>query len=409
MDHREPEGQRIHLKNTPTQVEEFQDLEKKHSKNFSVIGLLAIALIVLFFLSLVFIVPYDQFAFTPSWIFTHVQDRFTQFYLIISGKNDEFLKVFCQYIAVMLAGCALSVTGGVFKGSFKNVLAGPSTMGVMSGGTLGALVYILLFTVSETQAEEGKTAALAEYASHSIIEAYGTQLFILVGSFLAVGLVMGIALAAGRGKVSGTAMIMSGTVLSSLTSSVFMMVQYYMILTDPSDTRIETLQDLMMGSFNNIENFLDIALFGIPIIVCIVICMSVSGRLNLLSLGEDEARSMGIDTGFYRNMMIIVGTVLTAIVIAFCGRIGFLGFMVPMVARKLVGPDMKKLIPCSALIGALMLTVVFDVAYICGLTDYMNLFTSSIGGIVMVIVIMRKGGKPDAVKQGPAAGNMGIR
>jgi iron complex transport system permease protein len=101
---------------------------------------------------------------------------------------------------------------------------------------------------------------------------------------------------------------------------------------------------------------------------------------------------MGVNIHTLRIAMIAVGTVLTAVVVAFCGRIGFIGFMIPLVGRKFVGPGMERLLPASMLLGSILLLVVYDLAYIAGLTSYLNLFTSSIGGVVLLVTLLKKGG-----------------
>jgi iron complex transport system permease protein len=79
-------------------------------------------------------------------------------------------------------------------------------------------------------------------------------------------------------------------------------------------------------------------------------------------------------------------------VVAFCGHIGFIGFMIPLVGRKFVGPGMERLLPASMLLGSILLLVVYDLAYIAGLTSYLNLFTSSIGGVVLLVTLLKKRG-----------------
>jgi iron complex transport system permease protein len=186
-----------------------------------------------------------------------------------------------------------------------------------------------------------------------------------------------------------------------------MVIQYYIILKDPTDTRVEEIQDLMMGSFNDVTTGRTILLMAVPIVLCLALLLALRGKLELLGLGE-EAETMGVPVARYRNLTILLGTVLTAVVVAFCGRLGFLGFMIPLVGRKLVGPGLRKLLPVSLLIGSILLTVVFDVAYICGLTDYLNLFTSSIGCTVMLVTLLcRKGGQGNDAFPGRTPARMG--
>lgn len=390
-------SQRIHL-NIDTETQEtaaFRASERRRGEKMSPVAMLCIALFFLFWASLLFLVPYTEWNFSPAWVFQTVQQRFSQLYLFFYGKNSAFGPAFWQQLSVITVGAALAATGAVFQGSFRNVLAGPSTMGVMAGGTLGFIIYLLLFTTSTTEAVH-TTADLEAYSSRSFGEIYGQQICILIGCVCAVALVVTIATAAGRGRLSPSAMILSGTVFSAFVSNINLLVQYDIIANDPSDSRIEAIKDMNMGNFNKITCWLDFVLLAVPIIVCLVVLILIRGKLNLLSLGEEEATTMGMNVQLYRRIMIGIGTVLTAVVVAFCGHIGFLGFMVPLVSRKLSGPDMRTLLPVSMLMGGIILTVVFDVAYIVGMTDYMNIFTSIIGSFYMVYTLIRmkkKGGQ----------------
>lgn len=401
-DRPERENVRIHL-NIDKEAQEtaaFRARERRRGEKMSAVAMLCIALFFLFWASLLFLVPYTEWNFSPAWVFQTVQQRFSQLYLFFYGKNSAFGPSFWQQLAVIVVGSALAATGAVFQGSFRNVLAGPSTMGVMSGGSLGFIIYLLLFTTSTTEAVH-TTADLEAYSARSFAEIYGQQICILLGCLGAVLLVVTVATIAGRGRLSPSAMILSGTVFSAFVSNINMLVQYDMIANDPSDSRIEAIKDMNMGNFNKITNWLDFVLLAAPIIVCLVILLLIRGKLNLLSFGEEEALTMGMNVQLYRRIMIGVGTVLTAMVVAFCGHVGFLGFMVPLVSRKLSGPDMKTLLPVSILMGGIILTVVFDVAYVVGMTDYLNVFTSSIGSLYMVYTLIRmkkKGGKLSNVR-----------
>lgn len=393
---------RIHLNidDKPQETELFRARERKRGGKMGPVPMLCIALFFLFWCSLVFIVPYTEWNFSPAWVVQTVQDRFTQLYMFFYGKNSWFGITFWQQLAVIVVGMSLAATGAVFQGSFRNVLAGPSTMGVMSGGSLGMIVYLLCFTTSTTEAVH-TTADMTAYYNRTFTDIYVSQICVLVGCAGAVALVVTIAMIAGRGRLSGSAMILSGTVFSALVSNINMFVQYAIIVNDPSDSRIDALQDLNMGNFNKITTWLDFVLLAVPIIICLILLLLVRGKLNLLSFGEEEAMTMGMNVQRYRVLMIAAGTVLTAVVVAFCGHVGFIGFMIPLVSRKLSGPDMKTLLPVSILMGGILMTAVFDCAYILGLTDYLNMFTSSIGSIYMVYTLIRmkkRGGKLSDVR-----------
>ena len=163
-------------------------------------------------------------------------------------------------------------------------------------------------------------------------------------------------------------------------------------MNDPSDIRIESIRMLMLGSFARIVSWQQVLMMAVPILICLAVLLRLRFRLEVLSLDDEEALSMGIDIRRIRNAMVAIGTVLTAVVVAFCGHIGFLGFMIPLIGRRLIGPQLAKLLPVSMLVGAIVLILVYDVAYIAGMQDSLNIFTSAIGGFVLLVALMKKGG-----------------
>ena len=117
--------------------------------------------------------------------------------------------------------------------------------------------------------------------------------------------------------------------------------------------------------------------------------------------GIDEASVMGLNVRKYQSGIILAGTILTAIVVSFCGRIGFIGFMVPLIVRRFIGSDMRRLLPVSILAGAIILTVIYDIAYLIGVQDNISIVTGSIGCCVMLFTLLRGGGKMNAAREDP--------
>ena len=382
-------SRRIELEESGSPLDEFRENEYKRGRKLSVIPILAIILVVLFICSLLFIVPYDEFEYSAAYIFKGISRRFSEMYqLLLGNASTTFTANMFKYMAAALAGAALAACGTVMQGSFRNVLAGPSSMGAMSGGTLGCLVYVLLFPTAAVSSEIS-VSTMTEYFSVPLWERYGQSLFTLGGCLLGTLLIMGISLAAGGGRINPQAMVVSGSVFSHLLNTCFMVVQYYILLNDPDDERITTLRSLMMGSFDNISSWQPVVMMAVPIIICLVILLCLSGKLNLLSMDADSARSMGLDTGKFMVIMVVLNTILTSVVISFCGQIGFLGFMLPLIGRKIAGPNLRKLLPVSILLGACMMILFMDVASAFNKTDSLNLFTSLIGTAVMLIVMIR--------------------
>lgn len=410
-DERQSERIRFRLND---EAETFKRRERKHEKGFSGLVILAVILFFLFWFSVLLLVPYKQWSFDPAYFFETVSRNFKEFFAFVFGTRSApgMQGRFISCLAAIVAGAALASCGAVFQGSFRNALAGPSTMGVMTGGTLGVLAYLLIFVpahpevVNEVHTQE----MLDAQAARPLYEVYTQQLFVFAGCLIAVALILGISMTAGHGKVSGPAMIISGTVFSAGINNVIQIVQYYMLVKDPTDTRIDSIRDMMLGNLNDITSFRTLALMSVPILICLVILLCVRNRLNLLSFGEDEALIMGMNVHRYRVFLTIISTIMTASVVSFCGQIGFMGFMIPLVGRKIAGPNMKYLLPACMMLGAMMLLVVYDVACFMGMQDSLNIFTSSVGCIVMIFVLIgKKGDRSGAAFQGRFPQGMGIR
>ena len=193
----------------------------------------------------------------------------------------------------------------------------------------------------------------------------------------------------GRGKVSSIALILTGSVFGSFISSGVGLLQYYLLLNDPYGVRTYELRYLMLGTFDRIISPEILAEMGLPVAVCLAVIFMMKRRLDLLVFGEDEARSMGINAGLTRNVMVGVVTLMTAVIISFCGQIGFVGFIVPHLARRITGSDFRYLIPGSALLGASVMMFVYYIASLTGYSSNINFVTSIAGGTIFLIMIMR--------------------
>ena len=280
------------------------------------------------------------------------------------------------------------MNGCIFQGALKNALASPSTLGVMSGGTLGTLVFTLLFgvpaaeeTVRAVTASELQSQLDAMDLPTYIFATQGRAICSLVGCFAIVALVLLIAHIAGRGKVSKVALLIAGQVFTALIAGVIAVIRTWIIMYGTVDQQA-AIQTIAGGSVSDIVGPTSLAALAVPIIIGTVIIMFMRQRLNLLAFNEDEARSMGLKTAFTRNLVIIVCTVLTGIVVSFVGAVGFVGFLVPHLARKVIGPDFRYLVPTSMLFGALFLLFA---NYLMNLT---SLFSGSLGTLTSIVGIV---------------------
>lgn len=389
------ENQRIHLGKSKDEVAAYVPVKKSKKR---MILLLYVIYAVIVLASLTLVVEHSGVArwqFSLAYMLRIIRMNLQNLaQLVMYGKTSggiEFRLI--RYLVLGLAGAALAACGALMQGTFRSVLASPSTLGLQAGGTLGNLIYALAFCsgsgtlITYSYGDMEKIAQQSSFWTQNL-----QQLIVFAGSLGAVVLILGITMAAGRGQVSASTMILAGSIFSSMIGSLCGLIQYYMILKNPSDERITLIRSLSMGSMDRIFSVRQLAAMAVILLPCMLLLLLMSGRMNLLALGEDAARSMGMDVKRYRMLMMLAATLMSAAVAAGVGHIGFIGFMIPLVVRRLTGPDFRKLLPASMAAGAIFLTVVYDVARVLELTDSLNLITSTVGCIVMLFVLWKKRG-----------------
>ena len=303
----------------------------------------------------------------------------------------------CSIAAAAVAGAGLALNGAVFQGSLKNALASPSTLGVMSGATLGNVIYMLAVLVPDQEqgpnfqrvsemaaAQEGM--GLFEY----FVSTSQRALFALAGCAIVVALVLGIAYVFGRGKVSKVGLLVSGQVFTMTIASVVEMISFY-VRDNGTETQLMAIRYATTGNIQDVSAPYQVILLAIPIAIGTAIIVVMANRLNLLAFDEDEARTMGVNVDATRNVSIIICTVLTAVIVSFVGSVGFVGFVVPHLARKLVGPDFRYLIPASVCLGAAYLLVAYYLMNMTGVFQgSVGTFTSIIGIVFFAVLAIRQ-------------------
>jgi len=227
--------------------------------------------------------------------------------------------------AAVLVGAAIASSGSAFQAVFRNPLVSPGILGVLGGASFGAALGILLF---------------------------GDWLLVQICAF-AMGLVavaVGAFLARLFGDGSMLALVLGGMISGAFFASALAIVKY---VADPYE-QLPAIVYWMMGSLGGV-NWTQIDLAAGPILVGIAV-LAVSGRaLDALSMGDDEARALGVPVGLVRCLVIVAATLISALSVSLAGMIGWLGLVVPHVTRLLLGPANTRLVPASALIGAIFL------------------------------------------------------
>ncbi len=368
---------------------------KKYKKQNAVVVITFILLVIIYFFSVTsFVVP-ENTSFSLAGLLQAWKDKFHSFILFVGGEGSYGTGTVVKYTIMMLAGAALASAGAVFQGSFKNIIASPATMGVQSGATLGNALYLLFFTSSVSSATGVVKIHndVTETSKMSFAQLNTQQLFAMVGSFIAIVTVVAITSALGKGRFSTTNILFSGMIFSSFVGAITSLINNYFLFYDEDNSRAQSMQTFSMGNFDRVITVQQLAFIAAFLVPCLIVLIVTSSKLNVLVMGEEEAATMGLNVRFYRNLLIAVGTLMSATVFAFCGHIGFMGFIVPQIARKLVGPDFKRLIVMTVGLGGLLMILVYNVAFAFGLTTYLNIIISTIGCLMMIYSFFKgKGG-----------------
>ena len=250
-------------------------------------------------------------------------------------ENYETVVLYIRFpriLAAMIVGGALALSGASYQTVFKNPLVAPDILGASSGASLGAALAIF-----------------------SGLGNFFVQLFAFAFSLGAVALTCYVSKKVKRDPT--LALVLSGMFISSLSSSIVALIKF---LADPKD-KLPTITYWLMGGLSNIS-INDIKWVIGPMLAGTIPLVLFRWRLNVLSMGEDEAKTLGIETKKLRRIIIFCSTLLTAAAISISGVIGWVGLVIPHLMRMLVGPDNKVLIPASILGGGVFLLLVDNFA-----------------------------------------------
>ena len=320
-------------------------------------------------------------------------------YILGQGNPNSIGFVVNRYLVLAFAGAALGMSGAVYQGSLKNALASPTTLGVMSGATCGATFYALFFVSNTSEATVSNASdAIAGMDGLSFFQylasIQGQALSALAGAMIVVTFVVGIAYFAGRGRISGLALIITGQVVMGVLGGINTLIRYYMAYTAPDSPQSYAMRYLQNGALDAQYTVYSVIAIGIPVLACFLVIMLLRDKVNLLAFDESEAWSMGVNVNRLRFGVVALTTLLTAVVVSFCGTIGFIGFFVPHLSRRIVGPNFRYLMPASALTGASFLMLAYFLSSQIGLavSSAIGIFTSVIGGIVFIAICVKERG-----------------
>lgn len=265
-----------------------------------------------------------------------------------------------RIFAGMLVGAALSTAGAAYQGMFKNPLVSPDILGASAGAGFGA--------------------CLAIYFSQSGIM---IQVMAFLFGLAAVSLAYLINVKLDYDPTLG--LVLGGILVSTLFSSGTGVMKYF---ADAYD-KLPAMTFWLMGSLSSV-NKRDILMVLIPMSLGFIHLFLVRWRLNVLAFGEEEARTLGINTKRLRLAVIISSTLITAASVSICGMVGWIGLVIPHLGRAIVGPNYKILLPVTCVLGATYLLLIDDMARCLGAVEVPLGILTSLLGVPFFIIIFKR-------------------
>jgi iron complex transport system permease protein len=263
----------------------------------------------------------------------------------------------------MLVGSGLAGSGAAFQSLFGNPLATPDTLGVATGASFGAVLFLLL-------------------SNNMLLVQVGAVVFGLVA--------LGITALISRTKngASFLMVILAGMVVGALFNALISLVKY---AADPSD-KLPAITFWLMGSMTR-ATFKNL-MMCIPFIASgLTLLWLLRWRLNVLSLPDDEAKSIVPNVRSLRNCVMVSATLCTAAAVALCGQVGWIGLLVPHMARMIYGSDNRKILPASLAIGATLMVVIDTIARsILAAEIPVSILTAMVGAPLFIGLLRKTGG-----------------
>ncbi len=335
-----------------------------HKKsNLSIFIILSLLSIVIILFSLLL----GRFNISVWDIWTLTKSHFSSSTEVSSQVKIVLIDIrFPRIIAAFLVGGTLSLTGATYQGMFRNPMVSPSLLGVSAGAGFGAALAIIL----------GLSLFMLQISSF----VFG------IGSVLVVYL---ISLSTGKKHEKCLTLILSGMIVATVFTALISMLKY---IADPDDT-LPSIVYWLMGGLSDIE-MNDLYFIGIIALIGLVI-LTISGwKLDMLSFGDEEAKAMGVNVDRLRFIVIGIATLMTASAVSISGIIGWIGLIIPHIARMLTGSKNMVLLPASFFIGGIFLLIVDDFSRsVASMEIPLGITTSLIGAPFFIFILMKSSKK----------------
>lgn len=329
--------------------------EKKLSRRTIIFLIISIAiLLIIFVLGLMlgrFNIAIDDFF---RAIFTNDASLDTQRSVIVNLRLP-------RTIMAAFVGMGLSLSGLLYQETFRNKLVSPDLLGVSTGASVGAAIAIVI----------GLSSAFI-------------SIFAFLMGLLTVFVTVMISKLFRNG--SSTILLLSGIIVGGFMSAILSLIKYM----SGDITTLASITYWLMGSFESANMSRDYILMGV-VIFCIIILLLISHPINLVNQGKAEAQTKGINYNFYRGLIIVLSTVLTAISVCFCGTVSWIGLVIPHIVRLIAGRDAKRTIPLCITFGATFMILVDILSR--SFTDSeipLSAVTGLLGTVIFVIILIIK-------------------
>ena len=310
------------------QAEVQKEAAQRHRYRLVLLGMLLLLLAIVFFS---FWVGY--YPLTPLQVIQAFLSKFGYQGELLPQSVTIFWNIrLPRILSALFIGASLSVAGATYQGMFRNPLVAPDILGVSSGASLGAAFAILNGAsnwIVQISAFAGGIAAVAASYLISRKSAHSHTL----------------------------SLVLTGSMIMSLCNAGVTMIKY---VADPNDV-LQQITFWLMGSLTK-TSMDEFRWSVVPMVMGLLLVLVFRWQINLLTLDEEEARSLGIHIRRYRLLFIAASTLLSAAAVCLGGLIGWVGLMIPHLARALVGVDYGRLIPASAMLGAGYLILMDDIA-----------------------------------------------
>ena len=263
-----------------------------------------------------------------------------------------------RILLALLTGAGLALSGATLQGVFRNPLVGPQVMGVSSGAAFGGTLAILL-----SFSRYGLLGSAFIFGLSALVIVYGLNGIVARRNILAL--------------------VLAGVVVSGFFGALVSLVQY---LADTED-KLPAMVFWLLGSFAT-ANWEKFWLIAGPVVVSSLLLLGLRWRINLLSIGDEDARALGVNVEPLRWLILVLVSCIVAAQVAVSGIIGWVGLVVPHMARMLVGPDHRVMMPASLLIGGLYLLVIDTIARTATSSEIpLGILTALIGTPVFALVL----------------------